>query len=148
MSDFEEIRAMLPTWIGWARPLVLVLFAFASSALAARVGAWVALPKRNTFEAAHWTERARMVHMLAAFPLGLVRPAIAAMGPLGIVAIYIPVVLVSLFASKTLRKMEERADGMAHDHIEDSEAYATALAKRAERRRPGLTLLAGEPPRP
>jgi len=346
VSDFEQIRAILPAWIGWARPLVLVVFAFVSTALAARVAAWAALPKRNTFEGAHWTERAhriyparyvagftpfiaaglfgglaayesgpllvpplflvvgavviaafvggiwgaaslvrramgrphtalvaaretaftmlvvgahwlvaivmmwiigpeidvvgvlgvvggvvgfvlcaraggfrlarllgaarpasprverlvleaadrvgvqpsgvyeldipmanafacpitrevvftisaieamnddeivaiacheighlsaptrikwsRLVHMFAVFPLGLARPAIAAMGPLGIVALYAPVVLASLFASKTLRKSEERADGVAHDHIEDRKAYTTALAKLHE----------------
>ncbi len=74
----------------------------------------------------------RLLYALAYFPLGLVRPAAAALGTPGMLLIYLPLLLVLFLVPRALRKLEQRADGFAHAHQGDSPAYARALSKLAE----------------
>jgi Zn-dependent protease with chaperone function len=60
MDELTAARELLPGWVGWA-DLLLVPAAFEASALAAGLGAAVALtPLRRLPEGAHWTEFARL----------------------------------------------------------------------------------------
>lgn len=66
----DALRPLLPAWIGLAQPFVLLASGFVTGAIAARVGARVALLRRRRLGDLHWTERARRVW-----------PAAMAMGP-------------------------------------------------------------------
>lgn len=78
---------------------------------------------------------ARSLGIVALFPIALVRPVSAAAGddPLhSLLAVWV-LVLVALVAGRLVarvaRKMEERADAVAHAHEEDPGAYARALER-------------------
>lgn len=80
---------------------------------------------------------ARSLGLLALFPIALVRPLAAigvrvdpTFGPLIVpLALVLGALVISRIVARVARKMEERADAIAHAHEEDEGAYARALER-------------------
>ncbi|RIL05696.1 MAG: hypothetical protein DCC71_09355 [Proteobacteria bacterium] len=75
----------------------------------------------------------RVLGSLALLPLGFSTALIGVLGvPLGLGCAYVAMLAIAIPAGRTSRRMEERADRVAHAHAEDPIAYARALERLHE----------------